>query len=235
MTAVLELDSVSAAYGPYRALFDVSVSVEPGEAVALVGSNGAGKTTVARVASGILRPTLGKIRIDGADLTGARTYKFARAGVAHAPEGHSVFATLTVEDNLELSFRRRFGRSGVRASLARAYELFPILQERRTQVAGTLSGGQQRMLSMARVMVEQPKVLIADELSLGLAPVVVEEVYESLDRLRAEGTALLVVEQQVDHALNLCSRVVVLDHGAVSWTGTSADAAGVVTTGFPAT
>ena len=235
MTAVLELDSVSAAYGPYRALFDVSVSVEPGEAVALVGSNGAGTTTVARVASGILRPTLGKIRIDGADLTGARTYKFARAGVAHAPEGHSVFATLTVEDNLELSFRRRFGRSGVRASLARAYELFPILQERRTQVAGTLSGGQQRMLSMARVMVEQPKVLIADELSLGLAPVVVEEVYESLDRLRAEGTALLVVEQQVDHALNLCSRVVVLDHGAVSWTGTSADAAGVVTTGFPAT
>jgi len=235
MTAVLELDSVSAAYGPYRALFDVSVSVEPGEAVALVGSNGAGKTTVARVASGILRPTLGKIRIDGADLTGARTYKFARAGVAHAPEGHSVFATLTVEDNLELSFRRRFGRSGVRASLARAYELFPILQERRTQVAGTLSGGQQRMLSMARVMVEQPKVLIADELSLGLAPVVVEEVYESLDRLRAEGTALLVVEQQVDHALNLCSRVVVLDHGAVSWTGTSADAAGVVTTGFAAT
>jgi len=232
VTAVLELESVSAAYGPYRALFDVSVSVEPGEAVALVGSNGAGKTTVARVASGILRPTQGKIRVDGADLTGARTYKFARAGVAHAPEGHSVFATLSVEDNLTLSFRRRFGRGGVRANLARAYELFPILQERHTQIAGTLSGGQQRMLSMARVMVERPKVLIADELSLGLAPVVVEEVYESLDRLRDDGTALLVVEQQVDHALNLCSRVVVLDHGAVSWAGTSDDAAGVVTTGF---
>jgi branched-chain amino acid transport system ATP-binding protein len=232
VTAVLELESVSAAYGPYRALFDVSIDVEPGEAVALVGSNGAGKTTVARVASGILRPTRGRIRVDGADLTGARMYKFSRAGVAHAPEGHSVFATLSVEDNLELSFRRCFGRSGVRPNLARAYELFPILRERRSQIAGTLSGGQQRMLSMARVMVERPKVLIADELSLGLAPVVVDELYKSLEELRADGTALLVVEQQVDHALRLCSRVVVLDHGAVSWTGTSDDAADVVTTGF---
>jgi len=232
VTAALEVESVSAAYGPYRALFDVSVSVEPGEAVALVGPNGAGKTTVARVASGILPPTGGKIRVDGADLTGARTYKFARAGVAHAPEGHSVFATLSVEDNLELAFRRCFGRRGVRGGLDRAYELFPILQERRTQLAGTLSGGQQRMLSMARVMVERPKLLIADELSLGLAPVVVDELYASLGKLREEGTALLVVEQQVDHALRLCSRVLVLDHGAVSWTGTSAEAADVVATGF---
>jgi branched-chain amino acid transport system ATP-binding protein len=232
MSAVLELDGVSAAYGPYRALFDVSVAVEPGEAVALVGSNGAGKTTVARVASGILKPTRGSITVDGVALTGARTYKFAQAGVAHAPEGHSIFATLSVQDNLTLSFRRVFGRGGVRANLERAYELFPILGERRTQIAGTLSGGQQRMLSMARVMVEKPKVLIADELSLGLAPVVVDELYASLERLREEGTALLVVEQQVDHALTLCSRVLVLDHGRVTWQGDSADARNVVSVSF---
>ena len=231
---VLELRSVSAAYGPYRALFDVSVSIEPGEAVALVGSNGAGKTTVARVASGILRPTQGSIHVDGTDLTGARTYKFARAGVAHAPEGHSIFASLSVQDNLTLSFRRVFGRAGVRANHERAYELFPILGERRTQIAGTLSGGQQRMLSMARVMVEKPKVLIADELSLGLAPVIVDELYASLEKLRDEGTALLVVEQQVDHALALCGRVLVLDHGRLTWQGSSADAKGVVASAFDA-
>jgi branched-chain amino acid transport system ATP-binding protein len=230
--SVLALDSVSAAYGPYRALFGVSLSVERGEAVALVGSNGAGKTTVARVASGLLAPTGGTISVDGVNMTRSRTYKFARAGVAHAPEGHSVFASLSVEDNLELSFRRLFGRGGARGALDRAYDLFPILGERRGQLAGTLSGGQQRMLSMARVMVEEPKILIADELSLGLAPIVVDELYTSLVKLRDEGTALLVVEQQVDHALELCSRVVVLDHGAVTWHGSSADAAGVVTQSF---
>jgi branched-chain amino acid transport system ATP-binding protein len=234
VTAVLELDGVSAAYGPYRALFDISLHVEPGEALALVGSNGAGKTTVARVASGLLAPTRGAIRVEGTELTRSRTYRFARAGVAHAPEGHSIFATMTVEDNLGLSFRRCFGRNGCRGALERAYDLFPVLGERRTQLAGTLSGGQQRMLSMARVMVEVPKVLIADELSLGLAPIVVDELYESLGRLRDEGTALLVVEQQLDHALRLCSRVVVLEHGAITWTGSSDDAPAAVTHTFDA-
>ncbi len=232
MTAVLELRSVAAAYGPFRALFDVSMSVEPGEAVALVGSNGAGKTTVARVASGLLSPTSGSILVDGEDLSGARTYRFVQAGIAHAPEGRSVFATLTVEENLALSFRRLFGRRGVRPHLERAFELFPVLGRRRDQAAGTLSGGEQRMLSLARVMVEVPKVLIADELSLGLAPIIVDELYKGLQHLRAEGTALLVVEQQVNHALQLCERVVVLDHGAVSWTGPSTEAAEVVTQVF---
>jgi branched-chain amino acid transport system ATP-binding protein len=229
---MLELQHVSASYGPYRALFDVSLTLQRGEALALVGSNGAGKTTVARVASGLLAPTDGAILVDGADLKGSRTYKFARAGIAMAPEGHSIFATLSVEDNLVLSFRRALGRGGVKRGLDLAYELFPVLGERRAQIAGTLSGGQQRMLSMARVMVEVPKVLIADELSLGLAPIVVDELYESLERLREEGTSLLIVEQQIDHALRLCSRVVLLAHGAVTWTGTSADAVDVVAQTF---
>jgi branched-chain amino acid transport system ATP-binding protein len=228
VTAVLELSDVTASYGPFRALFGVSLTVEPGEAVALVGSNGAGKTTVARVASGLVTPDSGTVRIDGADLTRAGTYSYARAGVAHAVEGRSVFATFTVEENLSLSFRRTLGRRGVRAGLDKAFELFPVLGRRRDQEAGTLSGGEQRMLSLARVMVEEPKLLIADELSLGLAPIVVGQLYDSLSTLREAGTALLVVEQQVVHALDLCDRVVVLDHGAVRWEGDVADAGDVV-------
>lgn len=224
MTAVLELRAVAAAYGPFRALFDVSLAVAPGEALALVGSNGTGKTTVARVASGLVAPTRGSVLVDGVDLTGARTYEFARAGVSHAPEGRSVFASLTVGENLALSFGRVHRRRQVREAVQRAFELFPVLGDRRDQLAGTLSGGQQRLLSLAKVMVEIPKVLVADELSLGLAPIVVDEVYGGLERLRAEGTALLVVEQKVAHALDLCDRVAVLERGAVSWCGPSAEA-----------
>jgi len=234
MSNVLELRDVSAGYGPFRALFEVTVEVGPGEAVALVGSNGAGKTTVARVASGLVAPSGGAILVDGADMTGKRPYHFARAGVAHAVEGRSVFASLTVEENLSLSFRRVHGREGVKRDLARAYELFPVLGRRRTQQAGTLSGGEQRMLSLARVLVEVPKVLIADEISLGLAPIIVEELYRSLEQLRTAGTSLLIVEQQVGHALDLCDRVVMLDHGAVSWTGPASEAGGVVEAAFHA-
>ena len=232
MSAVLELREVAAGYGPFRALFDLSFEVGAGEALALVGANGMGKTTVARVASGLVAPTSGKVFVDGVDLTGKRAFQFARAGVAHAPEGRSVFATLTVEENLTLSFRRVHGRSGVAPGLDRAFEMFQVLGKRRNQVAGTRSGGEQRMLSLARVLVEVPKVLIADELSLGLAPIVVDQLYEVLQRLRGEGTSLLIVEQQVGHALRLCDRVAVLDHGRITWSGASADAHGVVGQAF---
>lgn len=232
MTPVLELRDVCAEYGPFRALFGVSLTVDQGEAVALVGSNGAGKTTVARVACGLLAPSSGSVLVEGNDMTGKRIYRYALAGVAHAPEGRSVFATLSVEENLTLSFRRVHGRAGVAPHLERAYELFPALGSRRTQMAGTLSGGEQRMLSLARVMVEVPKVLIADELSLGLAPIIVDELYKALERLREQGTALLIIEQQVGHALALASRVALLDHGSVSWTGDSASARGVVHQAF---
>jgi branched-chain amino acid transport system ATP-binding protein len=224
MRPVLELAGVSAGYGPFHALFDVSLTVGAGEAVALLGPNGVGKTTVARVATGLVAPTAGSVAVEGEDLTGAPAHRFARAGIAHAPEGRSVFATLSVEENLRLGFRQSRGRAGVRGALEQAFEMFPVLAARRHQAAGTLSGGEQRMLSMARVLVEAPKLLVADELSLGLAPIVVDEVYADLERLRGEGTALLIVEQHVSHALALCDRVVLLDHGAVSWEGPAADA-----------
>ena len=224
MTAILRLDDVHAGYGAFRALFGVTLEVGEGEAVALLGANGVGKTTVARVASGLLAPTAGRVEVCGQDLTGASAYRYARAGVAHAPECRSVFSSLSVEENLRLSFRRSKGRRGVAAALAQAYERFPVLGERRQQQAGTLSGGQQRMLSMARVLVEAPPLLVADELSLGLAPIIVDEIYVELHRLRAEGTSLLIVEQQVSHALALCDRVVVLDHGTIAWQGPAADA-----------
>ena len=226
--SVLAFDDVNASYGAFRALFGVSFEVAAGEAVALVGPNGAGKTTVARVASGLVAPASGRVRVDGVDMTGRAPYQFARAGIAHAPEGRSVFATLTVEENLALSIRRIRGRSGVAAGLDEAYDLFPPLQQRRNQTAGTLSGGEQRMLSMARVLVDAPKLLIADELSLGLAPRIVAETYRSLARLRDAGTALLVIEQHVSHALSLCQRVVILDHGSVAWSGASAEATELV-------
>ena len=221
---VLQLHDVEASYGAFRALFGVSLSVAEGQALAIVGPNGAGKTTVARVASGLVAPAKGSVSIAGEDMTGKATYKFARAGVAHATEGRSVFATLSVGENLELAFRRSKGRNGVAGALREAFDMFPVLAERRNQAAGTLSGGEQRMLSMAKVLVEAPKLLIADELSLGLAPVIVERTYELLKRLRDNGTALLVIEQHVSHALALCDEVIILDHGGIEWQGESKSA-----------
>jgi branched-chain amino acid transport system ATP-binding protein len=217
--AVLELQNVTAGYRQFKALFDVSLRVEPASAVALIGPNGVGKTTVARVATGLVAPTGGSVIVDGVDMTGRSAYEFARAGVAHAPEGRSVFATLTVEENLNLPFRQRFGRAGLAGAMDEAYEHFPILRDRRKQAAGSLSGGEQRMLTLARVLVIKPTVLVADELSLGLAPIITHEVYRVLDQIRAAGTALLVIEQHIDHALALADRIVVLERGRVIYTG----------------
>lgn len=216
---VLELDDVAAGYGPFRALFGVSLAVAPGRAVALVGSNGAGKSTIARVASGLVVPSSGRVVVDGADLTGRPPHDFARAGIAHAPEGRSVFGTLSVEENLQLAFRQSLGRGEVARALEEAYDLFPKLGQRREQAAGTLSGGEQRMLTLARVMVLRPRLLIADELSLGLAPMVTNDVYRVLAEVREMGCALLVVEQHIDHALELADHVVVLTQGEVTYSG----------------
>ena len=227
---VLEMRRVNAAYGPFRALFDVSLSVGEGETVALLGRNGAGKTTVARVASGLVVPTEGEVMVDGNDFTKARAHRYAKAGVVHVPEGRAVFSDFSVEENLTLAFSRTHDRSGVRDALARAFELFPPIAQRRRQIAGTLSGGEQRMLAMARVLVETPRLLIADELSLGLAPIVTDEVYAVLSRIRDAGTSLLIVEQHMGHALALCDRAVLLDHGAIAWQGPTAEAAEAIGT-----
>ena len=216
---LLELRDVDAGYGPFRALFGISLTLAPGGVLALLGSNGAGKTTIARVCSGLITPTRGQVLFAGEDVTGRPPYKYARLGVVHAPEGRSVFASLSVEENLELTFRRTRGRGGVRAALDEAYGLFPRLGERRTQQAGTLSGGEQRMLSLSRVMVEKPRLLIADELSLGLAPLVVDEVYRTLETIRSSGTTLLIVEQHVHHALAIADEAIVLTKGEVAYSG----------------
>ena len=215
----LEVDHVSAAYGPYRALFDISFGVPAGGITALLGSNGAGKSTVARVVSGLMPSTDGTIRMGGRDVTGQPAYRIARAGMAHVPEGRGIFANLTVEENLVLAFRQRLGRKMAPDALDRAYEGFPVLGERRKQRGGTLSGGQQRLLSLAKVLVAPPHLFVADELSLGLAPVVIETVYEGLRRINQAGTALLVVEQQVDRAVALASDAVILEHGTVAFSG----------------
>jgi branched-chain amino acid transport system ATP-binding protein len=220
---LLEVENVSASYSSFRALFDVSFTAEQGTAVALLGSNGAGKTTVARVVTGLVKPTSGHIRFAGEDVTGASAWKLARLGIAHAPEGRSVFASLSVEENLVLSFRQSLGRNAVPAALERAYGRFPKLGERRRQSAGTLSGGEQRMLSLARVLADPPRLLVVDELSLGLAPSIVDLVFETLAEIRDGGTTLIVIEQHVDRALALAEHVVLLGQGRVLYRGLAAE------------
>ncbi len=220
----LEVERVSASYGPYRALFDVSFDVPEGGITALIGSNGAGKSTVARVVTGLVATTAGSLRLSGRAITGLPAYKIARAGAAHVPEGRGVFANLTVEENLKLAFRQRGGRRSVGESLDRAYEAFPILGARRRQAGGTLSGGEQRILSLAKVLIVPPRLLVADEISLGLAPVMIDAVYDGLRRINGAGTALLIVEQQVDRVLDIAATAVVLEHGAVAYSGPASGA-----------
>jgi branched-chain amino acid transport system ATP-binding protein len=203
--STLAFENVSASYGPFKALFDVSFKVGEGEAVALLGSNGSGKTSVARIASGLIAPTAGTVYVNGESMKKKRAFKFARAGVFHAPEGRSVFATLTVEENILMSGDRAVSRDTAR--LERAFELFPRLAERRHQIAGTLSGGEQRMLALAGVIMTQPKLFIGDELSRALA------------EIKKSGTSLLIIEQHVHHALNIADSVVVMAHGRVDFTG----------------
>jgi branched-chain amino acid transport system ATP-binding protein len=218
-TPLLELRDVDAGYGPFKALFGVSFAVEPGRVLTLLGSNGSGKTTIARVCSGLIEPTSGEVWFDGTQMTKRKAYEYARAGVTHAPEGRSVFASLTVQENLELALLRSRGKHGVGAAISEAYALFPRLGERHRQLAGTLSGGEQRMLSLSRVLVDKPRLLIADELSLGLAPIIVDEVYTTLGVIRDSGTTLLIVEQHVGHALAIADDVIVLIKGEVSFHG----------------
>jgi len=234
---LLELRNVEATYGPYRALFGVSFTVPQGSAVALVGSNGAGKSTVARVISGLVRASAGSIRFDGHDITRWPAWRIARAGIAHAPEGRSVFATLTVEENLLLAARSAGGGGRPGEALDRAFGAFGAfgqLAERRHQLAGTLSGGEQRMLSLAKALVVPQRLLMVDELSLGLAPQAVDEVFDALRAIRDTGTSLLVVEQHLDRALSIADRAVVLVRGQVAAEGSLSEVQPAITQLLPA-
>jgi len=221
--ALLELRDVCAGYGPFRAIFGVSFSVPERGIMALIGANGAGKSTIARVVTGLVPVRTGSLLFDGRDIGRLKAWKIARLGIVHAPEGRSVFGSLTVEENLTLDFARTLGRTRVDEGLERAYELFPRLGERRWQGARTLSGGEQRMLSLARVLVNPPRLLVVDELSLGLAPKIIDELYATLRRVNEAGTTLLIVEQYVARALSLAQTAVVLQHGEVVYDGSVAD------------
>ena len=223
MTALLELRDVCAGYGPFRAIFDVSFSVPDRGVVALLGANGAGKSTIARVVTGLVPVERGTLLFDGRDISRRKAWQISRLGIVHAPEGRSVFGSLTVEENLTLSLAREKSRKQVAEGLDRAYEIFPRLGERRGQDAGTLSGGEQRMLSLARVLADPPRLLVVDELSLGLAPKIVDELYATLRRVNQAGTALLIVEQYVARAVSLAQSVVILQHGEVVYDGSVAD------------
>jgi len=220
---LLSVRQVAASYGPYRALFGVTFTVPEGAAVALVGSNGAGKSTVVRVISGLVRASAGTVWLEGSDITRWPAWRIARAGVAHAPEGRAVFSSLTVEENLLLAARALGGATREKEALDRSFELFGRLAGHRHQLAGTLSGGEQRMLSIAKAMVVPPRLLMVDELSLGLAPTAVDELFDLLRSIHRGGTALLMVEQHVDQVLAIAERAVVLVRGRVAAEGEAAD------------
>jgi branched-chain amino acid transport system ATP-binding protein len=218
--SVLEVEGVHAGYGPVNVLEDISFDVGEGQTVALLGANGAGKTTTLRAVCGMVRPR-GRVAIAGRDVTRRSTEQIARLGVAHVPEGRGTFAPLTVEENLRLgAYARRDG--GVRASIAHAFELFPRLEERRAQRAGTLSGGEQQMLAIARALMLRPTLMLLDEPSLGLAPKLVRELFKVLRRIKEdEGTAMLVVEQNANLVLEFADAAHVLETGRIVLSGTA--------------
>jgi branched-chain amino acid transport system ATP-binding protein len=221
MTAILELLDIRAAYGQIEVLHGIDVSVEPGKVLAVLGPNGAGKTTLVRVISGLLRPTHGRVIIAGTDVTGVRGDALARAGLCVIQEGRGIFPRLTVEEHLRLALPRRGGPE----LLSRVYEQFPRLAERQRQVAGTLSGGEQQMLALSRALIWNPPLLIIDELSMGLAPRVVELLYETVRALAARGTTIVVIEQFAHDILGFADQAIVLQHGRVVRTDTPASIA----------
>ena len=222
---MLKIDEPHAGYGQVDVLHGISLEVPKGKVVSLIGSNGAGKTTTMRAASGMIKPKAGAVLLNGSDVTGFDSHRIARLGLAHSPEGRRVFPTLTVKDNLVLgAFPRYSGsrpRGDVEGDLERAMDLFPRLKERRSQLAGTLSGGEQQMLAMARAVMLKPDVILLDEPSMGLAPILVEEVFRIIRRLRDEAVTMLLVEQFAAAALDVSDYAYVLESGRIAVEGSA--------------
>jgi branched-chain amino acid transport system ATP-binding protein len=224
---MLRLEQVGASYGAVKVLFDVDLEVGDREIVALLGTNGAGKTTILRVVSGLLRPTTGAVSWDGDPIKGLAPREIIRRGIVQMPGGRGVFPGMSVEENLEMAgFLYGRDRTRLRRSVDRALELFPALADRRWQVAGSMSGGQQQMLTLAKSFVMDPRLLLIDELSLGLAPLVVEDLLETIRRVHAQGVAVLLVDQHVDLALDVATRAYFLERGQVRFSGPSEDLRG---------
>jgi len=226
MSAMLSLAAVSAGYGSFRALFDVSLDVPQGEAVGVIGPNGAGKTTLMRVISGLVPPRSGAMMLDGRPIGGLPAHRIVELGIAHVPENRRLFPRLSVEDNLRIGAFIPRARARFAQQLDRIYEMFPRLKERRGQPAGTLSGGEQQMCAIGRALMSGPKLLLMDEPSAGLAPLVVEQVFDLVRRIRAEGLTVLIVEQNVQQVLDVVDRAYLLEAGSMKLSGTSNDLKG---------
>ncbi|MFM9941780.1 MAG: ABC transporter ATP-binding protein [Hyphomicrobiaceae bacterium] len=220
---MLELSKVSAGYGGFQALFDVTMSVKAGEAVAVIGANGAGKTTLLRVISGLIAATSGSMAMEGQDLRTTPPHKILETGIAHVPESRRLFPRLTVEDNLKMGAYIPAARAKFGERLDYVYGLFPRLKERRTQMAGTMSGGEQQMCAIGRALMSGPKLVLLDEPSMGLAPVIVEQVFELVRRIRAEGYTVLIVEQNVAQVLKVADRAYLIEVGRIEKQGSAAE------------
>jgi len=216
---VLELRNVTAGYGHFTALWDVSLRVDAGEAVAVVGPNGAGKTTLMRVISGLIAPRSGELAFEGHAIGGRPAYEVVARGIAHVPEGRRIFPALSVADNLKMGAFLPAARRKFAESLARVYALFPVLAERHTQRAGSLSGGEQQMLAVGRALMSGPRLILLDEPSMGLAPVMVLRLFDLIRRIRQEGYTILVVEQNVRQVLKLVDRAYLLEVGRIKMEG----------------
>ncbi|MER6309936.1 ABC transporter ATP-binding protein [Streptomyces sp. NPDC001657] len=220
MTALLEVEDLRVAYGKIEAVKGISFTVETGQVVTLIGTNGAGKTTTLRTLSGLLRPSSGNITFDGKPLTGVAAHKIVALGLAHSPEGRHLFPRLTIEENLQLGAFLRKDKDGIEKDIQRVYELFPILGERRKQASGTLSGGEQQMLAMGRALMSRPKLLMLDEPSMGLSPIMMKKIMETIRELREQGTTILLVEQNAQAALTLADHAHVMEIGRIALSGT---------------
>ncbi|MGP8302537.1 ABC transporter ATP-binding protein [Streptomyces inhibens] len=219
MTALLEVEDLRVAYGKIEAVKGISFSVEEGQAVTLIGTNGAGKTTTLRTLSGLLKPTSGKIVFDGRPLTGVPAHKIVSLGLAHSPEGRHIFPRLTIAENLQLGAFLRKDTAGIEADIRHVYDLFPILGERRKQASGTLSGGEQQMLAMGRALMSRPKLLMLDEPSMGLSPIMMQKIMATIRELRSQGTTILLVEQNAQAALSLADQAHVMEIGRIALSG----------------
>lgn len=220
---MLHVENLVVSYGRAQVLHGLNISVGRGEIVAVLGGNGAGKTTALKAVTGLVRPRSGKVIFEGEDITGSASHTIAQLGIAHCPEGRRLFGGMSVQDNLELGAVTSSARALEHQSLAMVYEMFPVLQERRRQHAGLLSGGQQQMVAIGRALMATPRLLILDEPSLGLAPQIVTEVFEAIERVRETGVTVLLVEQNVAQALKMADRGYVIEQGTVGVAGVSAD------------
>jgi len=218
---LLRVEDIHTFYGSIEALKGITLEVRAGEIVTLIGSNGAGKSTTLRSISGIVPPKTGRISFQGVEITGLPGHEVAALGIAQSPEGRRIFPRMTVRENLEMGAFTRRDSAGVREDIERVYSLFPRLQERERQKGGTMSGGEQQMLAMGRALMAQPKLLLLDEPSLGLAPVIVDKIYEIIREINEQGTTILLVEQNANYALDVSSRGYVLETGHVSLTDSS--------------